>query len=111
MALAEDEHPVQGFVTQSLDRALAMGIGSRASEGRKDDPSAVGAEYLVELANELDIPIVDDELEPSLELVQLPAQVSGLLCDPGGVGMGGAVGVENSAPADLQEDEQVESPK
>src|SRR2546428_4409082 len=47
----------------------------------------------------------------SLKLVQLPGQVPGLLSDPGGIGMGGAVGVENAAAADLQADEHVESPK
>src|SRR5206468_7498880 len=38
-------------------------------------------------------------------------QVSGLLSHPGTVGMGGAVGVENAAAGDLQEDQDVESPQ
>src|SRR6266566_4852341 len=67
--------------------------------------------HLIELVDELGIPIMDSEPDWSLQLVQLPGQVSGLLSDPGGVGMGGAVGVENAAAADLHEDQHVEGPK
>src|SRR5207245_11005109 len=88
-----------------------MGVGSRASVGCEGDPGAFAAEHLIELVDELGIPIMDGEPDWSLQLVQLPGQVSGLLRDPGGVGKGGAVGVENAAAADLQEDEHVESTK
>src|SRR5439155_25704409 len=71
----------------------------------------LGAEHVIELVDELGIAIVDGELDWSLKLVQLPGQVPCLLSDPGGIGMGGAVGVENAAARDLQEDEHVESPK
>src|SRR5438128_11326279 len=97
VALAEDEQPVQGFVAQSLDHPLAMGIGSRAPVGCEGDPSAFAAEHLIELADEFGIPIMDGEPDWCLELVQLPAQVSRLLNDPGAVGMGGGGGVENAA--------------
>jgi hypothetical protein len=33
VALAEDEQPVQGFVAQRLDHALAMGVGSWTAVG------------------------------------------------------------------------------
>src|SRR6266700_2242351 len=111
VAFAEYEQPVQGFVTQSLDHALAMGVGSRAPVGCEGDPSAFPAEHLIELVDEFGIPIMDGEPHWCVKLVQLPAQVPRLLSDPSGVGMGGAVGVENAAAADLQEDEHVESPK
>src|SRR6266702_3696018 len=111
MTLDENEQPAQSFVAQSLDRPLAMGVGAWASKGREGDPSAFAAEHLIELVDELGIPIMDGEPDWSLQLVQLPGQVSGLLSDPGCVGMGGAVGIENAAAADLQEDEHVESPK
>ncbi len=88
-----------------------MGVGFRASEGRKGDLGALGAKHVIELVDELGVAIMDGKLDRSFELVHLPAQVSGLLSDPGGVGMGGAVGVENAAAADLQQDEHVESPK
>src|SRR6266852_1219973 len=88
-----------------------MGVRSRAPLGGEGDPCAFAAKYLIELVDELGIAIMDDQPDWSLELVQLPGQVSGLLSEPGGVGMGGAVGVENAAAADLQEDEHVESPK
>src|SRR5712692_8713842 len=86
-------------------------FGSRAPVGCEGDASAFAAKHLVELVDELGIPIVDGEPDWSLELDEVPGQVSGLLSDPGGVGMGGTVGVENAAAADLQEDEHVESPK
>src|SRR6266705_5343767 len=88
-----------------------MGVGSRAPVRREGNPGAFAAEYLIELVDELGIPIMDGEPDWSLQLVQLPGQVSGLLSDPGAVGMSGAVGVENAAAADLQEDDHVESPK
>src|SRR2546426_11855753 len=88
-----------------------MGVGSRAPIGCEGDPGAFAAQHMIELVDELGIPIMDGDPDWSLQLVQLPGQVSGLLRDPGGVGMGGAVGVENAAAADLQEDEHVESPK
>src|SRR6266581_4493841 len=109
VALAEDEQPVQRLVAQRLDHPLAMGVGSRAPIGCEGDPGAFAAEHLIELVDELGI--MDGEPDWSLELVQLPGQVSGLLSDPGAVGMSGAVGVENAAAADLQEDEHIESPK
>ncbi len=108
VALPEDEQPVQGFVAQGLDHALAMGVGLRAPVGCQCDSGAFAAEHLIELIDKLCISVVDGKLERSLELVQLPAQVSGLLSDPGAVGMGGAVGVENAPAGDLQEDEHVE---
>src|SRR6266568_1920476 len=86
-----------------------MGVGSRAPVGCEGDPSAFAAKHLIELVDELGIPIMDGEPDWSVLLVRLPGQVSGLLSDPGGVGMGGAVGVENAAAADLQEDEDIES--
>src|SRR6266581_7039442 len=88
-----------------------MGVGSRAPVRREGNPGAFAAEYLIELVDELGIAIMDGEPDWSLQLVQLPGQVPGLLSDPGGVWMGGAVGVENAAAADVQEDEHVESPK
>ena len=111
VALAEDEQPVQGFVAQSLDHSLAMGVGSRAPVGCEGDPGAFAAEHMIELVDELGIPIMDGELDWSLELVQLPGQVSSLLRDPGGIGMGSAVGVENAAAGDLHEYQHVEGPK
>jgi hypothetical protein len=44
VALAEDEQPVQGFVAQSLDHPLAMGVGSRAPVGCEGDPGAFAAD-------------------------------------------------------------------
>ncbi len=111
VALAENEQPVQGFAAQSLDHPLAMGVGSRPPVGCEGDLCAFAAEHLIELVDELGIPVMYGEPDWRLELVQLPAQVPGLLSDPGGIGMGGAVGVENPAAADLQEDKHVESPK
>jgi hypothetical protein len=74
-----------------------MGVGSRAPERCEGDPGAFAAEHLIELVDELGIPIIDREPNWRLESIQLPTQVSGLLSDPSGVGMGGAVGVENAA--------------
>src|SRR5207247_5854171 len=68
-------------------------------------------EHVVELVNELGVAIVDSKLDRCLQSAQLPGQVSGLLSHPGTVGMGGAVGVENAAAGDLQEDQDVESPQ
>src|SRR5260370_28841992 len=74
--LAEDEQPVQGLVAQRLDHPLAMRVGSRAPVGCEGDQSAFAAEHLIELVDELGIPIMDGELDWSLEEVQLPVQVS-----------------------------------
>jgi len=72
-----------------------MGVGSRVAVGCEGNPGAFTSENLVELGNELGIPIVDGWLDRSLELIQLPGQVSGLLGNPGAVGMCRAIGVQN----------------
>jgi hypothetical protein len=72
--LAEDEQPVQGFVAQSLDHPLAMSVGSGAPVGRENDPGAFAAQYLIELVDELGVPIVDGNLDGDFEVVQLPGQ-------------------------------------
>ena len=59
VSLAEDQQPVQGFVAQSLDHPLAMRVGSRAPVRREGDPGAFAAEHLIELVDELSIPIMD----------------------------------------------------
>src|SRR3989442_115160 len=56
-----------------------MGVTSRAPVRREGNPGAFAAEYLIELVDELGIPIMDGEPDWSLQLVQLPGQVSGLL--------------------------------
>jgi hypothetical protein len=111
VALAEDEQPVKGFVTQGFDHALAMGVSSRAPVGCEGDPGALAAEHLIELVDKLGISVVDGKSDWSLDLVQLLAQVSCLLRYPGRVGMGGAVGAEDAPTADLEKDQYVESAK
>jgi len=70
LALVEDDQPVQGFVTESLDHALAIGVGSWAAVGCEGDLGPFAAVHLIELVDELGIPIVDNKLDWSLELVQ-----------------------------------------
>jgi hypothetical protein len=111
MALAEDDQLVQSFVAQGLDHPFAVGVGSRTPVGREGDPGTFAGENLIELVDELGVPIMDGQPDGSLELVQLPAQVPCLLSDPGGVGMGGAICVQNAPTGDLHEDQHVESLK
>ncbi len=111
VALAEDEQPVQDFVAERLDHPLAMCVGSRTAIGRESDLGALTAEHLVELVDELGISVVDRELNRALESAELPGQISGLLCDPRAVGMGGAVDIEDAATRYLQEDEYIERAK
>ena len=104
VALAEDEQPVQGFVAERC-HALPLSESQRPLRaGDQDDLGTLTAEHLVELVDELGISVVDSELDRALAFAELPGQISGLLCDPRAVGMGGAVGVEDAATRYLQED-------
>lgn len=108
MLLVEDDQPVERFVADGLDYSLAVSVGARPSVGSERDSSAFASENRVKLVGELGVAVVDEELSRLLEVAQLPAQVSGLLGDPGRVGVGGAVDVEDAPTLDLQEDEHVE---
>ena len=108
---AEDEQPVQRFVSEGLDHALAMGVGSRSPIGREHNLGAFGPKDLVEVVDEFGVTIVDREPNPNVEPAQLPGQVARLLGHPRRVGMEAAVGVQDSTAVDLHEDQHVESPK
>jgi hypothetical protein len=72
VALAESEQPVQSFVAQGLDHPLAMGVGSQAPKWREGHLGTFASKHVVELIDELGVPIVDSKLDWSLKLVQLP---------------------------------------
>jgi len=63
---AEDEQPVQRFVSEGLDHALAMGVGSRSPIGREHNLGAFGPEDLVEVVDEFGVTIVNRELNRNL---------------------------------------------
>jgi hypothetical protein len=109
--LAEDQQPVQRFVSEGLDHALAMGVGSRSPIGREHNLGAFGLKDLVEVVDEFGVTIVNRQLNGKLEPAQLPCQVARLLGHPGRVGMKAAVGVQDPAAVDLDEYQHVESPE
>ena len=63
---AEDEQPVQRFVSEGLDHSLAMGVGSRSPIGREHNLGAFGPEDLVEVVDEFGVTIVNRELNRNL---------------------------------------------
>ncbi len=107
LLFADNEQPIQRLVADGLDRSFAVGVGARSAVGREDHTSAFGAQYVVELVDEFGIAIMDGEFDTNVEPAELPAQVSGLLGDPGRVGMSRAVSVEDAAAVDLNEDHHV----
>lgn len=61
--LADDHQPIQRFVPESLDYPLAMGVRARSSIWGENDLPAFGPEHLVEIVDELAVPVVDEELD------------------------------------------------
>jgi hypothetical protein len=59
MTTTEDQDSIQALATHRTDESLGKCVGSRRSDRRADDPSARGAEDLVEAGRELGIAIPD----------------------------------------------------
>ena len=108
---AEDEQPVQRFVSEGLDHSLTMGVGSRSPIRREHNIGAFDPKDIVEVVAEFGVTIVNRQLNRNLEPAQLPGQVARLLGNPGRVGMKAAVGVQDPAAVDLDEYQYVKSPE
>lgn len=96
VALVEHDQPVERLVADGFNHALAVGVRPRSPVGSEGDLRALATEDLIAVVDELGVAVVDEEAHRPLELTQLPTLVSGLLGDPGRVGMGGAVEIEDA---------------
>ena len=69
VTLAKDDQPIQCLVAERLDQPLTMSIRPRPPIGRERDPGALAAEHVVEVVDELGIPVVDEELDRRLQVL------------------------------------------
>ena len=63
MPTTEDKHPVKTLTPDRADEAFGVGVGTRCTDWRTNDPNALGTEDLVEAGRELGVPVPDQELD------------------------------------------------
>jgi hypothetical protein len=101
MASTLDERPVEALRPDSCDNSFGVRVGVGGSDRSQDHLGSLRAKDLVEWADELGVPVADEELDGDRAIVQLHRQVAGLLGNPGRIGVGGRgaqvdpVGVKN----------------
>src|SRR5512133_3845257 len=105
MARVQYHQAIQALIPDRSDPTLGHCIGIRCPVGGQDDLDALGPEHRVEASAELGVPVVDQEADGQKPILEVPAQLPGLLDDPAGSGMLGAAGDMDSAGGQLDEEE------
>ena len=97
---ADDKQPVQALGSHPTNPPFGEGVRVGRLHRRAQHVDTFRPEHVVEPAAELRVPIPDEETRPASSFVQGQQQVTGLLGDPGGVGVGSHAGQVN--PAGIQ---------
>jgi hypothetical protein len=111
MALALNEHPVEALGPRRPDKALRERVRPGRPDRGLDDPGADRPHHLVKWADELGVPVADQELDGSALVLQGNCQVPGLLGDPGPGRVGRHAGQEYLPALEVDEEQYVEPPK
>ena len=107
----EHKHPVKALPSNSSDEALGEPVRPRGSNGRADDPDAIGSEHFVEARGELGIAVPDQEVGRATLFSQDQAQIASLLSDPLSHRIGGDAAHMHAPGAELDEEEHIETAK
>ncbi len=107
MSVAENEHMVETFLTDRANPALRERICVRRPEWRPNDRHVLGPEYLIERRRKLAVAVVDEKASWYNTILDLPAQLARLLCDPGACRLRGAPSQMDAATANLDEKQDV----
>jgi hypothetical protein len=108
MPLIDDQDAVEEFATDRTDEAFGDRIGARCLHGRPDDADADRGEYGVERGGGLGVAVPDQEPVPAPGVVEIHAEVSCLLGQPGSGGVGSDPEDVHAACGVLDDEEDVE---
>src|SRR5207247_8929226 len=106
---AEAQEPVEAFAADGTDPAFGMRPRLRGPHRRLDHPNALGAEHLVELADELAITVTDKKQRTAILVVELHQQVARLLGHPAAVRIGREPDQMDAAGREFDEEQDVEA--
>src|SRR5437773_10987548 len=97
VTLVDDEHAIEAFSTAASDPALRMCISSGCHQWSQDHQSTLRLEDAIGLTRELPVPIVDQDAYLDPFVLEPPAEIAGLLGDPGSIRGRGATRHQASA--------------
>jgi hypothetical protein len=89
MGIIENEEMIEAFFSGSTDPAFRERICIRSPKGDGENVVALANEDGIECIREFAIVIADQEPQGRMGFVEVPQDLSGLLCDPGLGGVGG----------------------
>jgi hypothetical protein len=110
-APTEDQQSVEALAADAADPALDVRVRVRRPDRRPDDPHAFAGEDRIERRRELAVSIVNQEAHRAVAIVEVHQQVARLLQHPGRVGVTRAGDVLDTAAADREKDEHVQTAK
>jgi hypothetical protein len=108
LAAVEDEDSVEALAADAADPTLHVRVGVRRPDRGSDDLHALTAEEGVEGMRELCVSVTDQDTRLFTAVVEIHAEVSGLLEHPGAVGVGGAREVVDPAAPNADEHEDIQ---
>jgi len=109
VASVPDQGLVETFGAYRSDPAFGVGVRSWSLDRGLDDQDAFVGEDVVEAAGELGVPVPDEKsVRPGVAIAELVGEVSGLLGDPGGGGVGGDAGEPDVAAVEFDEEQDVQ---
>jgi hypothetical protein len=94
---------------RSADEAFGDGVRARCPDRGAEDRDVGAGEHGVEGADELAVPVADQEAELLDAVAEVHKQIAGLLGDPGGGRMGGDPGNVHPAGPVLDHHQDVEA--
>ena len=97
VSLIHDQHPVETLPAATSDPSLRVRIRHRCHERGHDHPSTLRLDHRVCAGRELLVAVVNHAAQLDALVLQLPAQIPGLLGDPGLVGLFDAARRQDSA--------------
>jgi hypothetical protein len=89
MGIVENEEMIDAFFSGGADPSLRIGIRIRSPKGCGENVKALADEDGIESIRVLAIIVADQVPQRGLGIVEVPQDLSGLLCDPGLGGVGG----------------------
>ena len=108
---ADGQQPVQALGADGTDPALRVGVRVRRLDRRDEHLGTLGAEHVVEPTTELGVPVADEEAHLPALLAQHQEQASGLLGDPGPIGVGRHAGQVDPPSGRFDEEQHIQPPQ
>src|SRR5680860_309661 len=106
MSLAADEDVVRTLAPCGSHESFGDGVCRGRAYRRADDPHSFRAKHLIEGSRVLGVAVPDQELGASQVIFH--HQVAGLLCNPGGIGMGSDASQVDPACGEFDEEKNIE---